>query len=383
MKTVAGYEIDLLPVGNGEKSGDAIAFRYLDENAEYKVMVIDGGTLDSGKALVEHIRKHYGTSVVDHVVCTHPDNDHSSGLRVVLEELEVKNLWMHRPWEHSEHAHAFISDKRTTPNSVQTKIQRSVSTAYSLEQMAIERAISVMEPFQGAQIGPFEVLSPSRGFYRELIAEIYGDNEAQRQAKILEDIGLQGLGAIGNAVSKALSWIRETWYEETLREGGKTSPSNETSVVMHAYIDGRGLITTGDAGIRSLTRALDYVESTGVPLRDLRFVQIPHHGSRRNVSPSVLDRLLGSILDETEGKNRALTAVASVAKEASDHPKNAVINAFMRRGASVYVTAGKTLHDSYNMPTRDGWEPVTPMPFCDEVEDYSSSANSEKGKAIA
>ncbi len=38
-----GYEIDFLPVGNSERSGDAIAVRY-GTPGNYKVMVYDGGT---------------------------------------------------------------------------------------------------------------------------------------------------------------------------------------------------------------------------------------------------------------------------------------------------------------------------------------------------
>jgi hypothetical protein len=41
-----GYEIDFLPVGNGEKSGDAIAFRFGNLSGsrdEQFVAVVDGG----------------------------------------------------------------------------------------------------------------------------------------------------------------------------------------------------------------------------------------------------------------------------------------------------------------------------------------------------
>ncbi|NJM55078.1 MAG: DUF1501 domain-containing protein [Verrucomicrobiae bacterium] len=54
-----GYEIDMLPVGSGEKSGDAIALRYGNSTDGYKVMVVDGGTLESGEKLVEHIKNNY------------------------------------------------------------------------------------------------------------------------------------------------------------------------------------------------------------------------------------------------------------------------------------------------------------------------------------
>jgi len=40
------YEIDFLPVGNGDKSGDAILIRWQD-NEKYKIMIVDGGTKES------------------------------------------------------------------------------------------------------------------------------------------------------------------------------------------------------------------------------------------------------------------------------------------------------------------------------------------------
>ena len=46
----SGFEIDFIPVGEGEKNGDAIAMR-ITENGETEIYVIDGGTQTSGNAL--------------------------------------------------------------------------------------------------------------------------------------------------------------------------------------------------------------------------------------------------------------------------------------------------------------------------------------------
>jgi hypothetical protein len=46
------YEIDFLPVGDGARSGDAIALRYGNlegTRAEQTVVVIDGGFTDDGR----------------------------------------------------------------------------------------------------------------------------------------------------------------------------------------------------------------------------------------------------------------------------------------------------------------------------------------------
>jgi len=86
-----GFEVDFLAVGEGEKSGDAIVVRWGDlagQRAEQKVLIIDGGTLEAGKNLVNHVQNYYGTTYVDAVLCTHPDIDHACGLKVVLEELD-------------------------------------------------------------------------------------------------------------------------------------------------------------------------------------------------------------------------------------------------------------------------------------------------------
>ena len=87
-----GYEVDFLPV---EAGGAAICVRW-GTPGNYKVLVYDGGTVDSGEHLVRHVESHYMTSRVDYVVSSHPACDHSAGLAVVLRKLRVGELWMRR-----------------------------------------------------------------------------------------------------------------------------------------------------------------------------------------------------------------------------------------------------------------------------------------------
>ncbi|UUM29003.1 hypothetical protein NQU59_07955 [Acinetobacter colistiniresistens] len=63
---ITSYEIEFLPVGNGEKSGDCILFHYVEDNVE-KIIAYDGGTQTSGKAMVEHIKKYYGMDKIDYL----------------------------------------------------------------------------------------------------------------------------------------------------------------------------------------------------------------------------------------------------------------------------------------------------------------------------
>lgn len=109
-----GYEIDFLAVGDGEKCGDAITLPFwnlLSSPPEQTVVVIDGGFKGSGAALVKHIRDYHKTEIVDAVISTHPDNDHASGLETFITELNVSNLLMHLPRNHTHDIFSSIQAK--------------------------------------------------------------------------------------------------------------------------------------------------------------------------------------------------------------------------------------------------------------------------------
>ncbi|WP_275902295.1 hypothetical protein, partial [Myxococcus vastator] len=145
----------------------------------------------------------------------------------------------------------------------------------------------------------------------------------------------------------------------------ETAHENESSVVQFANFDGRGVLLTGDAGVISLHEAANYAQHLGIPLSGLNFMQVPHHGSRHNVSPSVLDRWLGS---RSALPMRDTIAFASVAKECETHPRRKVVNAFMRRGARVYTTKGSKMRHSYDMPARADYSDSVPLKFSNKVE---------------
>ena len=351
-----GYEIDFLPVGNGQKSGDAIAARWGVDD-DYKIIIIDGGTKESGQLLVDHLKKYYETEYVDFVVNTHPDMDHASGLTVVLEQLSVGELWIHKPWDYSGDILESIKDGRVTENSLAQRLQESFKTAYSLVQLAEEKGISIKEPFQGEVIGAFTVLSPDKETYKQLITE--SDKSPEIKESLLEKAAL--------FVKKVINFIKAEWDKDNLSEGVSTSEINETSVILYANIDNKGILFNGDAGIRALNCAADYAENEGIELTDCRFVQIPHHGSRNNVSPSILNRIVGNIVDQETAPTKS--AFVSASKNDPDHPRNSVINAFIRRGVRVFKTEGGTKWHHHDMPGRDDFYSADPMEFLEEEEE--------------
>ncbi|MGH9970590.1 MAG: ComEC/Rec2 family competence protein [Pyrinomonadaceae bacterium] len=368
VSNAAGFEVDFLPVGNGSRSGDAIALRY-GSAGEYKTLVFDGGTKEAGLALVDHIKKYYATTRVDYVVNSHPDTDHASGLLAVLEHLEVGELWMHQPWNHSSLIRGYFRDGRITDDSLSERLRDSMAAAFALEQLAEQRGIPIYEPFRGAMIdNHFLVLSPEENWYvHELICEFQKSPE-QKKADAAARLGLSGMyKAVAEVGRKAVAWVAEEWGIETLREDGKTSSENESSVVLYGQIDGKGILLTGDAGIRALTATADFAEANGLSLpNSIQFAQVPHHGGRRNVSPSVLDRIIGQ-RRATPGLTDKV-AFVSASKESTTHPRKAVVNAFIRRGANVIATQGEAKCFRHNMDARAGWFPAVPLTFSNQVE---------------
>lgn len=370
MSDVTGFEIDFLPVGNGERSGDAIAIRY-GSPGDYKVLVYDGGTTESGQALVDHIKKYYGTSRIDYVVNSHPDSDHASGLSVVLEQMEIGELWMHQPWKYSSVILDYFKDGRITDNSLAERLKEKMAAAYALEQLAEGNGIPVYEPYRGATIGEFVVLSPEKDWYvYDLIAE-FQKSPDQIKSESSASAGLAGiLEAVTKAASSFVSWITEHWGIESLRDNVQTSAENESSVILFGQLSEKGILLTGDAGIRALDATAAFAESRNVSLPEtLHFLQVPHHGSRNNVSTNVLDRIVGPRKASDDGST-SKTAYVSASEKSTTHPRKVVVNAFIRRGARVVETKGQSKRYYQNMPARDGWVPVTPLKFSQQVESW-------------
>jgi hypothetical protein len=96
------------------------------------------------------------------------------------------------------------------------------------------------------------------------------------------------------------------------------------------FDNGRRVLLIGDAGVRALTWAADDADEFGLSLRQFTFVQVPHHISRRNVGPTILNRILGPIVPEG---NERFAAFISAPPDDTTHPRKIVVNAFKRRGA--------------------------------------------------
>jgi beta-lactamase superfamily II metal-dependent hydrolase len=366
------YEVEFHPVGDATKAGDAISVRY-GQNGNYEVVVVDGGTSDSGEALVEHIKRFYGpNTTITHAVCSHPDTDHASGLREIIKAFPVQNVWLHGLWHHAGELLPYYADKRFTEQGVSDTLRKAYPIIEDLINLAHERNIPVYEPFQGAAIGPFTVMSPSRYAYVRLVPQFRKgpdpDIEAlRRESWWLGDTHRSGL--FGRLLEKAASWIDESWDIELLKEGAVTAAENETSTVLYGRFGTKSVLLTADAGVNALRWTCDHAVANGIDLSALSLVQVPHHGSRSNVTPAILDRLLGPKLPPGSPSKRL--AIVSSPKDDEKHPRKMVVNAFRRRGAPVYKTQGVYFrHHEGPMPARSNETSATAFDWFGQVEAY-------------
>jgi beta-lactamase superfamily II metal-dependent hydrolase len=349
-----GFEIDFLPVGTGERAGDAIVLRYGDlfgSRQAQRVVVVDGGFGDTGQNVVDFVRANYRTDTVDTVVSTHPDSDHSAGLAVVLEQLKVGRLWMHLPWNHTDDMARMFRDGRVTDESVSVGLRRALDDARDLERIATPRGISIVEPFAGVGDGAgLVVLGPTQPYYESLLPHFRSTPEPRRTLAAI-------LGIAGEAES-----VFESLAFETLTDEGQTSAENNSSVILWLSIGDKNALLTGDAGVPALTNALGLLDYTTIPNRvQFSFVQVPHHGSRRNVGPTILNRMVGEPIGADVARTTAF--VSSPLAATTKHPSKRVTNAFRRRGALVHGTSGVAKRHAHNAPGRAGYGASIPIPF--------------------
>ena len=70
-------------------------------------------------------------------ILTHPDGDHANGMLRVIERMDVKNVWMHQPWNHGNLGRLFSHD-RVGLNGRRFKLYKIRSMVPGAEHMVID-----------------------------------------------------------------------------------------------------------------------------------------------------------------------------------------------------------------------------------------------------
>jgi hypothetical protein len=342
------YEVDFLPIQRGTRSGDAITMRFALPNADrFTHVIIDGGFLGDGEAVVEHVREWYGTEHIDIVISTHPDGDHLGGLGTVVRELEVESLLIH---DLAGHGGGSLPAAKEVD---------------SLMTFASQRGVAIYEPFTGVNAfnEALVIAGPDPELYDELVAEQVEEERSGKRATVKAKSGM-----IAEAVSK-LSARALTHFpiEVPFGDAGGDNPRNQSSAIVDVALPGRRFLFTSDAGVRGLDPAVGFLDSVGRTDTPPTVVQVPHHGSRHNVSSQLLDRMLGAPSGGARGS--AFVSISTERAEDPRYPSPRVTNAFGRRGFKAFRGKGITSHYHGDGAPDRGWTPMEPIPPLDESID--------------
>ena len=172
----------MLAVGNA----DAILIRYFDKQGKDYVLLIDAGHTDDSKKIENWIKDRYNRASIDLAICTHIDSDHIDGFIGLLDNVEIKEFWIHNPLE--------LLCEASNNTCVDSLIKASLQMNESL--MGLNHLISKIKalkikcrnPFTMIEhrVIPIRVLGPTIEFYekqiekcrKKSISEIFGAYES-------------------------------------------------------------------------------------------------------------------------------------------------------------------------------------------------------------
>lgn len=339
------FEIDLLPVGSEKKSGDCIAMRYGDlvsGKDKQTVIIVDGGYANTWKGTLKpHLKKYYnceydGKLHVDLVILSHPDGDHVSGLVEMAKdpEVEIGLVWMHKPWE--ELTPKWFKDGRITKESLKDRLGDAFEKAKELADMTNNVDLDCLtEGSYDFKDATFTILGPSEQFYKTCITNC---EKTPTPSENVDDMP-QAQSSSGDMEYEPYVKGKIKWDDTE-----NTSPINESSLVILFEYEGVKVLFTGDAGKDGLNRSIAYANETGIKLSDCTIIKMPHHGSRKNVDPDIMDAFIGS--------KKLYYSCAS--DDLGHHPSLRLINMLNEKGFRQLSTSGNILHWGKNAPDR-GW----------------------------
>lgn len=319
-----GFEVFALALGNA----DSFLIRHYEHGAKTNIL-IDGGNTSDGKVVLKFLAG-LGETRLDHVVCSHHHADHAGGLVEIFKSpLGIGQLWIHVAEMVTDHE-VWASGHIQSQKAFAEKMELSRDHQKLLVNLALQRHIPIHHPFsidqQGTmpRIGPLSILSPTPEFYAKQIERM--------QSESLQDL-LNSRYATRENRKFLLKALRDLQDEIDEQQGGlgnePTAPDNEVSTVLglvHGERESREVfLFTGDAGVEALS---DVRKRFGNQLENLAWMQVPHHGSRRNLTEELVQYF--------HPKHALVSAKGSI-----KHPSRKLVNLFKAGDTRVLGTYWK------------------------------------------
>lgn len=301
------------------------------------------------KILKSQLQKFYncingsGRLQIDLMILSHPDTDHVSGLVELAKDpdIQINNILMHRPWE--EIGVTWFQDGRITKNSLKERLADAFEKAYELDQATPNANKLSPAPTTYTCCGAkLHILAPSNNLYKTCIAKCGKTPTSIFESTVKKEISFSKITNEENySEGDRINW----YYDE------QTSEINESSFVILFEYEGDQILLTGDAGQKGLKEAIEYANANGLDLSKVGIIKMPHHGSRKNITPEIMDQL---------GACGTSCYISCVKNDEGHHPSKRLVNMLNQKGFKVYATQGSILHYGKNAPAREGYTTVYP-----------------------
>lgn len=270
------FSIDMLSLGNA----DCNIIWTKAENADF-VTIIDGGNPKDAKTIIEHyesyIKPHISNDSPILIINTHPHSDHIGGLVDLVHYFKNKivRFYYNDPTDYIEEAKRnelkSLNESFLYSNQRVKKLFASLQQSDDLSDVLEQYGIPKLEAFSDNKLDHnlFEFVGPSKIFYLQ-------------QLRYFTNIDILKTSGSNIQPESDINEVQEGLNScDIVDEKNDASAENLTSVLTK-FIDSsnRKYLFTADAGVD----AFESAASNGYSIKDLHFCQLPHHGSRRNVS---------------------------------------------------------------------------------------------------
>lgn len=321
------FVIDFVYVGDG----DGIVIWGRNPNERDFVFFLDGGNQEYGTKIVQHYRKWIKPHLYENrtiaFINSHPHADHINGLIEIVKELGEEITWgiYNDPVK-------FISDelRKNIKQSALRKEDADIDHLYKsfqkvqelndlCEQYNINKTEALTDVFDYKEI---KIVSPSREFYKskvQMFTNIDFLKSVDYTNSTLE-------------VDEALESLKPCAIVD---EKNDASPENLSATVIELIDSSNNrYLLTSDAGVESF----DEMEKNGFDTKNLTIVQLPHHGSRRNISTNWIGKFAPKmfIISAQGNKKHPRKAVLSCIKK--NLPNSWIYSTHKNKGTLSYTT---------------------------------------------
>ncbi len=337
--------IDMLALNDA----DSILIWAKDNGQDY-VTIIDGGNPGDGQKLIDHFKKYVEPHIPKNapilVINTHPHRDHIGGLIEIVNffKQRIARFYFNNPADYIEElTKKNIRNLNESIGRINKRVSRvfeSINDANNLMDVLAKYNIQPLPAFSDTELDHnlFRIVGPSKKFYLEQLAYFTNiDILKTSESNIILESQI-------NELEEGLKPC------QVVDDKNDVSAENLTSVLTEFNdASGRRYLFTADSGVDSFENA----EANGFDMTNFHICQLPHHGSRRNISTNWIGKLNPSQFWVSASGNKK-------------HPRKAVIECIKKNlpNCRTYGThKGGTKHINSNdtqFPARN-WSSAKPL----------------------